>query len=318
MSKDGTYLERLVQLIERSINPDAKVEHDVQMPILTSQKGATTQCDVVITTGQPPRETVTIVEVQDRESKPAANDFRGWQQKLDDVGAQHLICVSREGFTESVIEKASQSGNRIRLVTIKELEAENIPLDFFEMYFDFESFDIEPLSKVEIHFSGTDIKKFDIVEEYQSSGDDFDLNEKIFSFNKKDLVSLNDICKTYANIQGNKDSGENRLEFIREQNHIFYLIDGNFVRTELKFEYKWIYEHINIPASVLSYEQDEHGTLAWVLKAGYEFNTGYFGFEMPVTKIEDGSGYQIKEFEFKAPPEQLVEGVLYRSSKPPT
>lgn len=318
MSNDGTYLEKLVQLIEQSINPEAKVEHDVQMPILTSQKGATTQCDVVITTGSPPRETITIVEVQDRENKPAANDFRGWQQKLEDVGAQHLICISREGFTESEIERASQSGNRIRLVTLRELDSESIPLDFFEMYFDFENFDIEPISEVNMTLSGTDQKKFGIEKEALSGKKEFNLNEKRFSINKENLVSLHDICKMNANPQKEIDSGKKKLEFLKDQNHIFYLIEGNFIRAELKFEYKWFYEHVHIPASILAYEQDEFGTLAWVLKAGYESNNGYVGFRIPVTKLKDSSGYKMKGFEVKAPSDQLFEYALYRNYKPPT
>lgn len=317
MSSDGISFEKLVQLIEQSINPEAKVEHDVQMPILTSQKGATTQCDVVITTGNPPRETITIIEVQDRDSKPAANDFRGWQQKLDDVGAQHLICVSRKGFTESEIERASQSGNRIRLVTLSELDTESIPLNFFEMYFDFENFDIKPIGDVALTLSGSDQKKYGIEEKASIGKKDDILNEKLFSEDKKEIVSLYDLCKKYVTPQKEIDSGKNRLEFLQDQNHIFYLIDGHFVRCELKFEYEWIYEHVHIPASILAYEQNEFGTLVWVLKAGYESKNGYVGFSIPVTKLEDGSGYEMKGFEVKAPSEQIFEFTLYRNYKSP-
>ena len=77
MKTDGKYLERLVYLIEKSLDPEAKVEHDVNLPVLTSTIGATRQCDIVITQGTPPRETVTIIEVQDRTSKPPRNDFGG-------------------------------------------------------------------------------------------------------------------------------------------------------------------------------------------------------------------------------------------------
>lgn len=69
MAKDGKQLEQLVHLIEKSIEPNAQVEHNVQMPILNSRIGATTQCDIVIRTGTPPRQTITLVEVQDRGSQ---------------------------------------------------------------------------------------------------------------------------------------------------------------------------------------------------------------------------------------------------------
>lgn len=113
MMNDGSFLERLVQLIEQSIAPDAHIQRNVKLPNLGSKSGATTECDIVIRNGPPFRETVTIVEVKDRERPVDINMFRGWQQKLEDVGAQHLYCVSRKPFPESIKEKAALSGNTI-------------------------------------------------------------------------------------------------------------------------------------------------------------------------------------------------------------
>jgi hypothetical protein len=135
MVNDGTFLEKLVQLIEQSLALDAIVERNVKLPILNSRIGVIAQCDIVIRTGKPPRETLTIVEVQDREKPVDINMFRGWQQKLQDVGAQHLYCVSRQTFPESIKEKASLSGNTIKLITLKELDTDQIPLTFFKMSF---------------------------------------------------------------------------------------------------------------------------------------------------------------------------------------
>lgn len=118
MAKDGKQLEHLVHLIEKSISPGAKVELDVDMPILNSRIGATTQCDIVIRSGTPPRQTITIVEVQDRAGQVKPNDFRGWKQKREDVGAQHLICVSRQEFPKSIKEQAALSGNSILLINL--------------------------------------------------------------------------------------------------------------------------------------------------------------------------------------------------------
>ena len=64
-------VEHIVQLLEQSLSPGAKVESDVMLPVITSNIGAVRQCDVVIWTGKPPRETITIVEVQDRKTKCA-------------------------------------------------------------------------------------------------------------------------------------------------------------------------------------------------------------------------------------------------------
>ena len=85
MTNDGKRYEALVHMIESSISPDSIIEHDVNLPILNSTSGATTQCDIVIRNGPVSRQTITIVEVQDRATKVKPNDFRGWKQKKEDV-----------------------------------------------------------------------------------------------------------------------------------------------------------------------------------------------------------------------------------------
>nr|WP_320189842.1 hypothetical protein [uncultured Desulfobacter sp.] len=100
------------------------------MSDLNSHKGATRQCDIVIKNGEPPRETISIVEVQDRVSKVDINTFDGWCQKMRDVGAQHLICVSKKGFPSSIIEKALRIGPTVRLLTLSELSSGNWPVNF--------------------------------------------------------------------------------------------------------------------------------------------------------------------------------------------
>lgn len=115
-------MERLVQLIEQSISPDSIVERDVRLPILTSLTGNNAQCDIVIRAGRPPRQTITIVEVQDRQKPVDINDFRGWLQKLKDVGAQHLYCVSRQSFSKGIKEQAALHGTTVKLITLKQLD----------------------------------------------------------------------------------------------------------------------------------------------------------------------------------------------------
>lgn len=77
------------------------------------------QCDVVLRFRQAPREHFFIVEVQQRDSKPDINTFGGWVQKMNDVGAAGLICVSEAGFPQSIIEDvAKRQGPRVKLVTL--------------------------------------------------------------------------------------------------------------------------------------------------------------------------------------------------------
>ncbi len=113
-------LERVVELLERSLDPDSRVEQDVQMPVLASIKGATAQCDVVVWSNQGENEVITIVEVQDRTTQMVPNDVRGFVGKRDEVGANKVVCVSRRDFSESVKERSAQSDGKLVLMVIND------------------------------------------------------------------------------------------------------------------------------------------------------------------------------------------------------
>lgn len=124
------FMERVVELLERSITPDAKVERGQWLPSLLT--GHPAQIDVAIRRGAPPRDTLTIVEVQKRGKKVEIGDFRGWLGKRDEVGAQHLICVSEAGFPESIVDLAKTQGARVRLLTLSELKGETWPVQIVD------------------------------------------------------------------------------------------------------------------------------------------------------------------------------------------
>jgi hypothetical protein len=109
-------VEYVVALLEKTLTPEATVEHDVKLPELAT--GTLRQCDVVIRTGAPPRTTLTIVEVQARGRKVEVSDYEGWCRKREKLGAQHLICVSSSGFPESVTRDALALGDSVRLMTL--------------------------------------------------------------------------------------------------------------------------------------------------------------------------------------------------------
>lgn len=121
-----TTVEKVVALLEKSLAPDARVTHNVKLPCLTT--GHYEQCDVLIETGQEPRVTRTIVEVQRRNERVKPNDFRGWCQKMRDVGANRLICVSAKPFPRSIKDKvAKELGPTVLLVQLSALEAKQWP-----------------------------------------------------------------------------------------------------------------------------------------------------------------------------------------------
>ena len=95
---------------------------------MKSASGRTRQCDVVIVEGDDPRKTISIVEVQKRQSKPEINEFNSWVEKMREVGSQHLICVSRAGFPRSIEERADEIGPTVRLLTLRQLEQQEWPI----------------------------------------------------------------------------------------------------------------------------------------------------------------------------------------------
>lgn len=118
-------VEKVVALLEAALTPTAQVKHNVMLPVLGQSRRR--QCDIVITSGEPPRQTITIVEVQDRKSRPNINTFHGWLEKMREVGAQHLICVSARGFPDSIKEEvATRIGPTVRLMTLQQLKEINI------------------------------------------------------------------------------------------------------------------------------------------------------------------------------------------------
>lgn len=119
-------VQRIVALLEKSLTPDAEVQHDVMRPDVTT--GHRRQCDVVIKYGDPPRQMTAIVEVQDRSSKVTIGMLGEWWHKMQAVGAQRLICVSALDYPQSIKDEVTQKlGPSVVLVTLRELEQENWP-----------------------------------------------------------------------------------------------------------------------------------------------------------------------------------------------
>jgi len=113
------FIERTVAVLEHMLAPGSKVAHNQTLYELVS--GLPRQCDAVVWYGAPPRQTLAaIVEVQDRASKVGLQDFEAWCAKREKLGAQRLICVSCEGYTEDVEAAANSMGNIVTLMTLCE------------------------------------------------------------------------------------------------------------------------------------------------------------------------------------------------------
>jgi hypothetical protein len=119
---DWKKAENIAALIEKTISPDAHVQTNVQLPVLGTSR--TRQCDVAIYFGNPPRQTIAIVEVQKRKRKPDITTFHGWLRKMQEVGAQQLFCVSALGYPKSIIDDVqSRIGPTVKLLTMEDLDS---------------------------------------------------------------------------------------------------------------------------------------------------------------------------------------------------
>lgn len=301
MDDKGIYLEKIVEIFEKSINPTATIERDVQLPVINSSEGETTQCDIVITTGIKPRETVTIVEVQNRTRKPERNDVWGWIEKLNQVDAQHLICVSKKGFSKSVKEIARLHSNKIKLIHLKEIDIEAIPLDMFNVYFSYEDFKIEAIQEGEIKIWWVDLDVFGIDEKEIDLGK-IKYTDKVFSRENRDkskLISLADLCSEIVPTLMEDGYGEDRL-VIRKENEPLYLFYANvYLEIEIDIKFKWRKTVVDIPVNILAYDQNEYGTLAWLFEGTHDRGDDQINFKVPVTKIEDK--YRISQMSIDAP-----------------
>lgn len=120
--------ERVCSLVERALSPGAVVGHDIRLPVIGSQRSR--QCDVVVRYGNAPRELLAIVEVTSRGRRVGVNEIHAWYRKMQEVGAQLLLCVSRTGFSSSAIAAVEQQyGPSVRLHTLSELEASSAAAD---------------------------------------------------------------------------------------------------------------------------------------------------------------------------------------------
>lgn len=311
MAKDGIQLEQLVHLIEKSISPDAEVEHNVQMPILNSRSGATTQCDIVIRSGKPPRQTITLVEVQDRGTKVKPNDFRGWKQKREDVGAQHLICVSKQEFPKSIKEQASLSGSSIMLVTLKEATPEMLPLGFMRFYYQFRNFDLIAITYMQPTICNSKEISLEIKESIHSRCS-VESNEQCWSVDGQNLISLFVLCRDFYLPPDGVVSGSGSIQFDCTEGHpLYYFVNGIFIRVGLDCKFDWKNEIIEKPVSILTYEQDEHGALAWVAEVFHDSPKGKIVLRMPMTKF--GDNYIVKALYAELPKDTTFSFGLYAS-----
>lgn len=264
-------IEKVVALLETALLPSARVEHNMFLPVLGRPDRSPRQCDIVIRFGKPPRETITIIEVQDRNSRPNITMFHGWVKKMREVGAQHLICVSARGFPESIrTDVEFQYGPTVRLMTLGELEKANLPgitmsdvLVLRKPHFLIEAVDTISLESSDSQTGG--------------AGAVFGAHDAIFAIDAGveklsilDLVShvLSQELEPLFRSNGIIEPDDYTLEAtLTSENRPIYafISEVRYHVREMKVRCRVTTETVHIPITFFEYRQEFHeGCLAWI------------------------------------------------------
>jgi hypothetical protein len=262
--------EKIAAILEKQLAPAATVKHNVFLPVIGKPNRKPRQCDVVITYGQEPRQSIAIVEVQKRRKKPDINTFHGWLRKMSEVGAQQLICVSALGYPESVIDDvATRIGPTVKLMTLEELESAGEPGRISMMPFmivNNPKYEFEEIGPVK--FNGS--INVDTVE-FNSENRIFSIGDNTDCINLIELTTnalANSLPLHFSN-QGimEPDSYSVELAFAME-NKLWLHHQGQKVRISkwsIRVRVNIERKVVNIPMSQFAYRQEfRDGTLAWI------------------------------------------------------
>lgn len=294
MGKDWKHIEKLVHAIERSISPNARVEHDVHLPQVGSLSGAKSQCDIVIWEGSVARPLLTIVEVQSRKSKVNINNFLGWLKKRDLVGAHRLVCVSRTGFSSTIKEVAAREAGRVVLVMLHELSPSELPLDFVRFQLQYRHFKLCSLLSVRINVSRIHLDELGVRERFHDEKrKEAKFGEKLWSLDGVSLMSMEDLLRDRTESAGDF-SGRSRVVLGGSGVPIYTYFDGLFIRCEIDIEFEYINRLYSVPMSTLGYEQIEHGVLGWVMAGDIKTEFGDIGVKIPIYRGE-GGGFRMRD-----------------------
>lgn len=292
--------EKVVVLLEKSLTPDSNIEHDVELPDLTGDSD-TRQCDIIIRSGRYPRETITLVEVQDRTKKFDITFFDGLYEKMKKIGAQHLICVSTKGFPKSIVNRANRIGPTVRLVTLRELKENKFPLNIIGQSISIIDTNINEISKIKMSCRKEDIHQI------QESDRNFTSTEIKFIYNDT-RYTFNDLVKMYIERTGIKlEEGKNEIKislpFLNEK--LFNIKNNNLI--EIKLISNVVLERTTqiIPITFSDYKQiGINEPLAWLMEAKGVYKGK--DFSMKATFIAQEFGGYLTSWEIPA----YLNGVL--------
>lgn len=247
--------------------------------------GAFCQCDVVIRSGTAPRESLTIVEVQKRGRAVEVNTFRGWCEKLRQVGAQHLICVSTVGFPRSVVMDAQLRGPTVRLITLREIEQSDRPRFAFAL-----------TNTYEIVRTSFDPNRAELIWPTVAppgGPTEIAFDARVLQLASGGMATPAEITRMALRDQviATKPVGVQPLRFTtRLDQRCLRYVDGHIsAPVQLRCSLDLYVQRITVPLTGLSYEQtDIDGAIAWAMVAEGDFGQGPIALNMTYVPAPDG------------------------------
>ncbi len=289
--------EHIVTLIETALKPYAKVEHNKFLQDLTGD-GDKRQCDVVVTYGHPPNTIMQIIEVQDRATPLELVVFDGFVTKMETVGAQQLICVTREPYSNTIINRAKRYGPKVQLYTLDDVESERFPIKSMLKYKLKRKIDLIKLGK----------SKIEVPRNIQKKEVSFDSNDKVFIYRKK-RSSLAQLIQHFINHTNPYiKSGSHIINFDsrRLSSGLIYSHDGITCPIILSFDINIFVKSTEIPLLISEYQRvDDNEDSAWLVTYKGEFEGEPLLEKETYTPLGDGK-YKVT---FWMTPEQLDKGV---------
>lgn len=183
---------KVVAILERHLNQDARVFQNEFLEVIPKFQGRKKrrrprQINVLIDETTPGGTVRTIIEVQKRDTPVGIDQFNAWHVKMQEVGAQNLLCVSERGFRSSVLDRADNIGPSVRLYTLKQLEgADTIPGTTFSQKLEVVNY----IKLNALQMRGEHLMKLDPKANPKAPPD---MTEKMFKFPDGNIVAAEDI-----------------------------------------------------------------------------------------------------------------------------
>ena len=263
-------VEKVIKILEKSLSPESKVEHNINLPVLSSPSNRIRQCDVVITNGSAQRPTISIVEVQDRNSKPSIGNFSDWCTKKEEVGAQHLICVSKIGFPSSIIEKAKLMGPTVILMTLEELKNNSWPIKFLENSIYTNRRNLKSIENAKMDFKSNEETLADVEvildkKMFEVKGKRFSSKELIFNYLNLEEFKNGLFPEGFQKIEITYPLADEKIYWIKE--------DKQFEIIKVKLIAGVEFSKHKFPLKGRVYKQlEQESNSAWIMEAKIELN----------------------------------------------